>query len=56
MTLHEVGFHFTKVGEAGIADLTAEEVPLDQPTIGIPKLNNEGYHFTWYDQLPEELL
>ena len=56
VTLHEVGFHFTKVGEAGIADLTAEEVPWINQQLEYQKLNNEGYHFTWYDQLPEELL
>ena len=40
VTLHEVGFHFTKVGEAGIADLTAEEVPWINQQLEYQKLKN----------------
>ena len=54
--LHELGFHFTKVGEVGMADLTTEEMPWVNQQLEYQRLTNEGYHFTWYEQLPEELL
>lgn len=54
--LHEVGFRFVKVGEAGIADLTIADVPWLNQQLEYQRLTNEGYHFTWYDEIPEELL
>ncbi|OQO69015.1 hypothetical protein BH747_10545 [Enterococcus villorum] len=54
--LHEAGFYFTKVGEAGIADLTTEEMPWVNQQLEYQRLTNDGYHFTWYNRLPEELL
>lgn len=53
--LHEAGFHFTKVGEAGIADITTEEMPWVNQQLEHQRLAKEGYHFTWYEHLPEEL-
>ncbi|MBL4995671.1 lysyl-tRNA synthetase [Enterococcus xinjiangensis] len=53
--LHELGFHFTKVGEAGIVDLATEDLSRLSQQLEYQRLMKEGYHFTWYDQLPEEL-
>ncbi|BAO08302.1 MULTISPECIES: bifunctional lysylphosphatidylglycerol flippase/synthetase MprF [Enterococcus] len=54
--LHEAGFHFAKVGEAAITDLSSDALHWRTKQIELQRLTNEGYHFTWYDQLPEELL
>lgn len=54
--LHELGFHFTKVGEAGIADFSTEDLSRTNQQLEFQRLSKEGYHFTWYESLPQELL
>lgn len=49
--LHDLGFHFSKVGESGIVSLQSE---LDFGQ-NAHKFSYQGYHFTYYDQLPAEL-
>ncbi|MGG5359587.1 MULTISPECIES: bifunctional lysylphosphatidylglycerol flippase/synthetase MprF [unclassified Enterococcus] len=54
--LHDSGFHFAKVGESGIVDLASEKAAQASQQLVCQVLKKEGYHFVWYEELPEELM
>lgn len=56
LILHELGYDFTKVGEAGIVDLQKSSQPAFAERIEYKKLINEGYRYQYFPKLPEELL
>ncbi|MDT2757996.1 bifunctional lysylphosphatidylglycerol flippase/synthetase MprF [Enterococcus asini] len=54
VTLHDLGFDFTKIGESGALDLAQ---PNDfSKGEAYRKISTQGYHFTYYQQLPLDLL
>ena len=54
--LHELGFHFTKVGEAGVVDQATEDLsPAEVKQLRISTFDEIGIPFCRYDQLQEEL-
>ncbi|MGM0126254.1 phosphatidylglycerol lysyltransferase [Enterococcus sp. AZ194] len=55
VALHDLGFHFVKVGEAGIVDLQTANRSLFTETFELKKLANEGIQFTFYPELPSEI-
>ncbi|EOL49118.1 phosphatidylglycerol lysyltransferase [Enterococcus phoeniculicola] len=55
VALHDLGFHFVKVGESGVVDLQKENLPSFTEAIELKRLSNEGYHFTFYPELPSEV-
>lgn len=53
--LHDLGFEFTKIGESGTVDFTGP-LPDFLRADSYRKASTQGYHFTYYRQLPVELL
>lgn len=54
VTLHDLGFDFTKIGESGSLDLTQ---PNDfSKGESFRKVSTQGYQFTYYQHLPLDLL
>lgn len=55
LILHDLGYEFTKVGEAGIVNLQkTRQLPFSE-RLEFKKLRNEGYRYLYYPELPEEL-
>ncbi|KAF1295282.1 hypothetical protein BAU15_05525 [Enterococcus sp. JM4C] len=53
--LHDLGFHFVKIGEAAIVHLQKENLPSFTETFELKKLLKEGFYFTFYPVLPSEI-
>lgn len=56
LLLHDLGYEFTKVGEAGIVQLQKNGQSPYTERIEFKKLHNEGYRYFYYAKLPQELV
>ncbi|MGX6978385.1 bifunctional lysylphosphatidylglycerol flippase/synthetase MprF [Vagococcus elongatus] len=60
LLLHDIGFHFIKIGEEGIVDLqgrsSGELSDRTEIRLEVERLRSRGYTFTMYHSLPDEEL
>lgn len=56
LLLHDLGYEFAKVGESGVVNLQPRGRAGFSERIEFKKLQNEGYQFTYFAELPEEFL
>ncbi|MGO2638864.1 MAG: bifunctional lysylphosphatidylglycerol flippase/synthetase MprF, partial [Enterococcus viikkiensis] len=55
LLLHDLGFHFDKIGETGVTDFTQHKLEVFSDRFEFKRLANEGYQFIYFEQLPEEV-
>lgn len=54
--LHDFGFHFDKIGENGVTEFARHEHEVFAERFEFKKLTNEGYHFSYFEKVPVEVL
>lgn len=55
LLLHDLGFHFDKIGETGVTDFTRHKHDVFSDRFEFKRLTNEGYQFIYFEKLPEEV-
>lgn len=55
LLLHDLGFHFDKIGETGVTDFTKHPNDVFSDRFEFKRLANEGYQFSYFEQLPTEI-
>lgn len=56
LLLHDLGFHFDKIGETGVTDFSQHQHEVFSDRFELKKLTNEGYSFSYFKKLPDEIL
>lgn len=56
LLLHDLGFHFDKIGETGVTDFSCHHQEVFSDRFGFERLAKLGYQFRYYQQPTDELL
>nr|WP_146622690.1 bifunctional lysylphosphatidylglycerol flippase/synthetase MprF [Enterococcus florum] len=55
LLLHDLGFHFDKIGETAVTDFTLHPHEVFADRFEFKRLTNEGYHFVYFNEIPDEV-
>ncbi|MEO1769309.1 phosphatidylglycerol lysyltransferase [Enterococcus sp. 665A] len=55
LLLHDLGFHFDKIGENGVTDFRSHPREVFSDRFEFKRLTNEGYQFIYFKTIPDEV-